>query len=273
MEHQTILEDRRENGVVWVTLNRPDKLNAINATMHQELRETFQRARLDRGARCLVITGAGRAFCAGADQGAAAERQGAAGEGAPRPPDLEGERLRLRESGHAMMKALRAVDVPTIACVNGVCVGAGFDLVCTTDLCVGSTAARYMVAYVRRGLFADLGGFWGIPKAIGMRKALELMVTGDFLPAEEGHRLGLTNYLVEPDELIPRTEALANRIADGPPIAQKLGKMLAYRTAGLDFETALEWSASALPVATQSEDYREGIRAFVEKREAKFSGR
>jgi len=273
MPYETILEAQRDNGVVWVTLNRPDKLNAINATMHTELRNVFERARSDRGARCLVITGAGRAFCAGADQGAAADRRGADERRDAPVVDLEGDRLRLRESGHAMMKALRAVDVPTIAAVNGVCVGAGFDLACTADLCVGSTAARYMVAYVRRGLFADLGGFRTIPKAVGMRKAMELMVTGDFLTAEEGHRLGLTNYLVQPEALIEETEVLANRIAEGPPIAQKLGKMLAYRTVNLDFDTALEWSASALPIATQSQDYREGIRAFVEKREARFVGR
>lgn len=273
MEHETIIEQRRDNGVITVTLNRPDKLNAINPVMHQELRAAFERARLDRGVRCVVITGAGRAFCAGADQGAAADRQESRVSAEPPAPDLEGARLDLREAGHAMMRALRAIDVPTIASVNGACVGAGFDLACTADLCVGSTAARYMVAYVRRGLFADLGGFWTIPKALGMRKAMELMMTGDFLSAEEAHRLGMTNVLVSPDALAATTDALADRIAEGPPIAQKLGKMLAYRTAGLDFETALEWSASALPIATQSQDYREGIRAFVEKREAKFIGR
>ena len=273
MQYETIIEERRESGVVRVTLNRPDKLNAINATMHRELRDAFERVRRDRDARGVVITGAGRGFCAGADQGAAAERrEGPDPDGSP-GLDLEGGRLSLRESGHAMMKALRNVDVPTIASVNGVCVGAGFDLACTTDLCVGSTAARYMVAYVRRGLFADLGGFWTIPKAIGMRKAMELMLTGDFLSAEEAHRLGMTNYLVEPEELVTKTDELASRIAQGPPIAQKLGKMLAYRTANLDFDTALEWSASALPLVGQSEDYREGIRAFVEKREATFTGR
>ena len=273
MQYETIIEERRDNGVVRVTLNRPDKLNAINATMHRELRDAFERVRRDRDVRCVVITGAGRGFCAGADQAAAAERREDADSGEASALDLEGGRLSLRESGHAMMKALRNVDVPTIASVNGVCVGAGFDLACTTDLCVGSTAARYMVAYVRRGLFADLGGFWTIPKAIGMRKAMELMLTGDFLSAEEAHRLGMTNYLVEPEELEATTEELANRIAQGPPIAQKLGKMLAYRTANLDFDTALEWSASALPLVGQSHDYREGIRAFVEKREATFTGR
>jgi 2-(1,2-epoxy-1,2-dihydrophenyl)acetyl-CoA isomerase len=273
MAHETIIEERRPNGVVKITLNRPEKLNAVNARMHAELREVFERVRLDRDARCVVITGAGRAFCAGADVGGMAERgdeRDAAGIDAI---DLEGNRLRLRDSGHAMMRALRAVEVPTIASVNGVCVGAGFDLACTVDLCIGSTAARYMVAYVRRGLFADLGGFWAIPKQIGMRKAIEMMTTGDFLSAEEAHRLGLTNALVAPDELEAATDALANRIAAGPPIAQKLGKMLAYKTANLDFDTALDWSASAIGIASTSHDHRESVKAFFEKRDPTFTGR
>lgn len=273
MEHETIIEERADNGVVTVTLNRPDKLNAISGTMHRELRSVFERVRRDRTARCVVITGAGRAFCAGADVGGMAGRGAGAPTGEQPMPDLEGRRLEMRESGIAMMKALRAVDVPTIASVNGLCVSAGFDLACTVDLCVGSTAARYMVAYVRRGLFADLGGFWSIPKAIGMRKGIEMMVTGDFITAEDAHRLGLTNYLVEPDQLQAKTAELANRIAEGPPIAQKLGKMLAYRTAYLDFETALEWSASAIAIASTSRDHQESVRAFMEKREFAFEGR
>lgn len=275
MAYETILVARRDNGVVTVTLNRPDRLNAISATMHRELRGVFEGLRTDREARCLVITGAGRAFCAGADVGGMAERgaDDAAGATEPRALDLEGGRLRLRESGHAMMRALRAVDIPTIASINGVCVGAGFDLACTVDLCVGSTEARYMVAYVRRGLFADLGGFWAIPKAIGMRKAMELMMTGDFLSAEEAHRFGLTSALVPPEELESATAALADRIAAGPPIAQKLGKMLAYRTANLEFDSALEWSASAIAIASTSRDHTESVRAFMEKREHQFTGR
>jgi enoyl-CoA hydratase/carnithine racemase len=269
VQHETIIEEQSASGVVRVTLNRPDRLNAINGTMHRELRETFERVRRDRDARCVVITGAGRGFGSGADQAARSESAGAE----PPAMDLEGGRLGLRESGHAMMRALRGLEIPTIASINGVCVGAGFDLACTVDLRVASTAARFMVAYVRRGLYADLGGFWTIPKAIGMTKAMEMMVTGDFMDAEEAHRRGLTNYLVPPEELEAKTAWLADRIAAGPPIAQKLGKQLAYRTANLDFDTALEWSAMALPIVGQSQDRIEGARAFAEKRDARFTGR
>jgi enoyl-CoA hydratase/carnithine racemase len=272
MTYETIIEERRETGVVTVTLNRPEKLNAISPQMHSELRRCFEAIRLDRTVRCVVITGAGRAFCAGADQGSTGERR----EGdAPRPAptlDLEGARLNMRESGLAMMKALRNIDVPTIASINGACVGAGFDLACTTDLSVGSTAARYMVAYVRRGLYADLGGFWTIPKRIGMVKAMELMMTGEFMSAEEAHQYGMTNYLVPPEELEAKTNWLADTIAAGPPIGQKIGKMMAYRTANLDFDTALEWSASVIGVVSTSQDRIEGARAFAEKRAAVFTG-
>jgi enoyl-CoA hydratase/carnithine racemase len=267
------LEMEMVDSVAVLTLNRPEKLNAISPQMHRDLRRCFEQLRLERAVRCVVITGAGRAFCAGADQGGAAERRGDAREAEERTGlDLEGARLNMRESGLAMMKALRNIDVPVIASVNGACVGAGFDLACTTDFCVGSTAARYMVAYVRRGLYADLGGYWTIPKRIGMPKAMELMMTGAFMDAEEAHRYGMTNYLVPPEELEAKTDWLAESIAAGPPIGQKIGKMLAYRTANLDFDTALEWSASVIGVVSTSQDRVEGTRAFLEKRDARFTG-
>ena len=163
--------------------------------------------------------------------------------------------------------------MPVIASINGVCVGAGFDMVAHCDMAVASTAARFQVAYVKRGLFADLGGFWSLPRVIGMRKAMEMMTTGRFMSAEEAHEAGLTNYLVAPEQLEAKTMELALAVEAGPPIAQKLGKMLAYRTANLDFESALEISGTALSVLELSRDRKEGVRAFVEKREPRFEGR
>ena len=163
--------------------------------------------------------------------------------------------------------------MPVIASINGVCVGAGFDMVAHCDMAVASTAARFQVAYVKRGLFADLGGFWSLPRVIGMRKAMEMMTTGRFMSAEEAHQAGLTNYLVAPEQLEAKTMELALAVEAGPPIAQKLGKMLAYRTANLDFESALEISGTALSVLELSRDRKEGVRAFVEKREPRFEGR
>ena len=220
-------------------------------------------------------TGAGRGFCAGMDMG------GGATPDAPPPverppvdslPDPEGRRLNMRQEVEAYI-ALRRLEVPVIASINGPCVGAGFDLACHCDLAVGSTAARYQVAYVRRGLYADLGGFWSIPKILGWRKAMELMMTGRFMSAEEAHEAGLTNYLVEPEQLAEKTMEFAQEIEAGPPIAQKIGKVLAYRTSTLDFESAMAWSETAIPLVDMSQDFREGRQAFIEKRDADFQGR
>ncbi len=273
MAFETLLTERRgeTGGIFWLTLNRPEKLNALSMTLFAELREVFQQIRTDRSVRCVVITGAGRGFCAGADFSGG------------RPPgllyadqesesDLEGGRLFFRNESEAYI-ALKRLDVPVIASVNGVCVGAGLDMVAHCDMAVASTAARFQVAYVKRGLFADLGGFYSLPRVIGWRKAMEMMTTGRFMSAEEAHAAGLTNYLVAPEELETKTMELARAVEAGPPLGQKLGKLLAYRTQGMDFESALEFSAVALAATAVSEDRREGVRSFQEKREPRFSGR
>src|SRR5262249_19600632 len=161
-------------------------------------------------------------FCAGADfsgSGARVQQADAAATGGQRPEiDLEGDRLGFRRESEAYI-ALRRVDVPIIASVNGVGVGAGFDMVGHSGLAIGSTAARYQVAYVKRGFFADLGGFWSLPRVIGWRKAMEMMMTGRFMSAEEAHASGLTNYLVPPEELEAKTMELARQVESGPPIA------------------------------------------------------
>ncbi len=277
MTYENLLTERRgtQAGILWITLNRPEKLNALSMATFAELEDVFRNARLDRTVRCLVITGAGRGFCAGADftAGAAARLNRAGQPEAERPAlDLEGSRLRFRGESEAYI-ALKRLEVPVIASINGVCVGAGFDMVAHCDLAVASTAARFQVAYVKRGLFADLGGFWSLPRVIGWRKAMEMMMTGRFMPAEEAHAAGLTNYLVPPEELEAKTMELALAVEAGPPIAQKLGKMLAQRTAHLDFESALELSGTALSVIEPSQDRIEGTRSFIEKREPRFQGR
>ena len=270
-DEDLVLTERRGNkeGILWLTLNRPNKLNALTFPLLRQLREIFVDARFDRSVRCVVITGAGRGFCAGMDMGGAAnpDRPPPPGDG----PDPEGYRLNFRHESETYI-AFRRLEVPVIAMINGPCVGGGFDLASHCDLAVGSTAARYQVAYVKRGVFADLGGFWSLPKIIGWRKAMELMMTGRFMSAEEAHEAGLTNYLVAPEALEDKTMALALEVEAGPPIAQKLGKMLALRTAHMDFDTAMQWSESAIVVAGLSRDSKEGMAAFGERRETNFLG-
>ena len=276
MSEPLILTERRgkKDGILWITLNRPEKMNALTFPLLKEMRDILVEARFDRSIRCMVITGSGRGFCAGMDMGGNANPD----REPPPPPanspavDPEGSRLNFRHETETYI-ALRRVEVPIVAMINGPAVGAGFDLVSLCDMAVGSTAARYQVAYVKRGVYADLGGFWSLPKILGWRKAMEMMMTGRFMSAEEAHDSGLTNYLVEPEALEARTMELALELEAGPPIAQKLGKLLAMRTANLDFDTAMQWSESTIPVVTLSQDSIEGMRAFSERRETDFQGR
>jgi enoyl-CoA hydratase/carnithine racemase len=272
-EEHPIQIDRRgaKNGILWLTLDRPERLNALTFPLLKTMRELFVDVRLDRSVRCVVITGAGRGFCAGMDMRGDTnpDREPPPEDGSPDP---EGYRLNFRLEAETFI-ALRRLEVPVIAMINGPCVGAGFDLASHCDLAIASTEARFQVAYVKRGVYADLGGFWSLPKLLGWRKAMELMMTGRFMSAEEAHEAGFTNYLVSPDELEERTMNLALEVEAGPPIAQKLGKMLALRTSNLDFDSAMQWSEAAIPVVGLSRDSIEGIRAFTEKRETDFLGR
>ena len=283
MAYEFITVERTGNrdGVIWLELNRPEKLNALTFPLLTEMLDALYRIRMDRTARVLVITGKGRGFCAGMDHAGDGRGMGDFWDehpdpllGSPAPEghaDNEGQRLNFRYETRTFAE-LRRLDIPVIAGVNGACVGAGFDMACLSDLCVASTNARYQVAYVKRGLYADLGGFWAIPKIIGWRKAMEMMFTGRFMSAQEGHEAGVSNYLVEADDFQQRLREFAQEVEDGPPIGQKVGKLMAYRTATLDYESALELSGGVLPLVTGSFDRIEGARSFLEKRDPEFTG-
>ncbi len=274
-DDQPLLTERRgeTDGILWITLNRPEKLNALTFPLLRELREILFDARFDRSLRCIVITGAGRGFCAGMDfSGAANPDPDPIPDGlTPEMQDIEGYRLNFRHETETYI-ALRRMEIPILVSVNGPCVGAGFDLASHCDLAVVSKAARFQVAYVKRGLYPDLGGFWSLPRVLGWRKAMEMMMTGRFMSAEEAHEAGFSNYLVEPDELESKTMELALELEAGPPIGQKVGKLLAVRTAHMDFDTAMQWSESVIPLVGLSQDFKEGQAAFREKRDAKFRG-
>ena len=274
-DDQPLLIERRGEveGILWITLNRPEKLNALTFPLLRELREVLFEARFDRSLRCIVITGAGRGFCAGMDfSGAANPDPDPVPEGLmPEMQDIEGYRLNFRHETETYI-ALRRMEIPILASINGPCVGAGFDLASHCDLAVVSKAARFQVAYVKRGLYPDLGGFWSLPRVLGWRKAMEMMMTGRFMSAEEAHEAGFSNYLVEPEELEAKTMEFALELEAGPPIGQKVGKLLAVRTAHMDFDTAMQWSESVIPLVGLSQDFKEGQAAFREKRDAKFRG-
>jgi len=268
MNYETIILEKKE-GIAIITLNRPEKLNALTQQMNQELISALDDVDADDEMRVLVITGAGRGFCAGADVG------GMAG-GAGRETGTGGaEQIRqgLIQSAGRIIPRIQKLQKPTIAMINGAAVGGGFDIALACDLRVGSENARFMNAFVRIGLFPGWGGTWFYPRAMGLGKALEYLFTGDFMEAEEAEKLGVLNSLVPADKLENETISLARKIANGPPIAIKLMKLQVYKGLAMDLETALQMAAACETITLTSEDHREGVTAFREKRQATYQGR
>ena len=265
MDFQTIIVSRKEH-IAKVTMNRPERLNAVSERMVSELITAFNNIAEDEDARVMLLTGAGQGFCAGAD--AWEDKDSIFNERDP-------EKIRQRvKGGHAMATvALRRIKVPTIAVVNGIASGMGFDMALACDIRVGSENARFMVAFTRIGLVPGAGGSWLMPRVMGLAKAAELTFTGDFLEAKEAERIGVLNRLVSADRLEEEAMALARRIAQGPPIAIRLAKLQLYQSLLTDFETSLDIAAANQSIALLSQDHKEGLAAFREKRKAEFKGR
>jgi len=271
--YETIVLDKNpETHIAKLTLNRPERLNAINRQMGLDLAAAVEDVASDDDVRVLVLTGAGRGFCSGADTGGMA---GGGGEQGPHSGERSAEEIRRGfRTAQRLILGLQRMEKPTIAMVNGVAVGAGFDLACACDIRIGSPAARFMVAFVRIGLFPGYGGTWLYARALGsVGKAAELLFTGDFIEAEEAHRYGLLNQLVEPDKLESFTMDMAGRIAQGPPIAIRLSKLMLYKGLEFDLETAMHMAAAAETITLTSQDHREGVTASREKRKPNYRGR
>ncbi|MCB1739492.1 MAG: enoyl-CoA hydratase/isomerase family protein [Gammaproteobacteria bacterium] len=253
------------DGIATLTLNRPERLNALGGTLRDDLLDAVQRADQDRAVRVMVITGAGRGFCSGGDVKAMRERDERAEPGY----ELEQKIAPVRDK---VVLAMRDASKPVIAAVNGPAAGAGMNLALACDVRIASTNARFSQAFVRRGLHVDWGGTYFLPRIVGMAKAAELIFTGDVISAEEALQLGIVSRLVEPDGLLPTVYELAGRIAAGPPVAIRLAKRSLYHNQDCDLRQALEFETYAQSVCRETEDAREGIRAFVEKRAPQFKG-
>jgi enoyl-CoA hydratase/carnithine racemase len=261
---ETLLLRRDDHGVVTVTFNRPEKKNAINATMWRELIEVFDEVEASRDDRVLVLTGAGDAFTSGADLTPA--------DGADNPTHGFGSAVHsMRIVGRTVLR-LHELHVPTIAAVNGVTVGAGCNLALGCDLIVAADTARFSEIFARRGLSLDGGGSWILPRLIGLHRAKELAYLADIISAAEADRIGLINRVVPAVELDAVVTTLARRIAAQPPIQIQITKRLLNQSLSVSMADAVEFEDIAQAGSFGSRDTAEAILAFVERREPRFTG-
>jgi len=271
MDFETIIYEKSE-GIATIILNRPERMNALSNELIREWAQAVEEARLDPEVRAVILTGAGRGFCAGADLRGG--RLGVA-EVAERdtPPTPAERRNWLRDSVHYVPRAVALLDKPYIAAVNGAAVGAGMDMASMCDIRFAADTARFSMGYVRMGLIPGDGGCYFLPRIVGVAKALELIWTGDFMEAQEALHAGYVSRVVHLDELLPTTRELAKRLAEGPAVAIQLAKRLVYRGLEAGMLEALEQAGLAMAMVQSTEDAREGPRAFIEKRKPEFKGR
>ncbi len=266
MRYKTLYTEKRGH-VSTITLNRPDRLNAMNDQAFKEICHALEQVEKDDKTRVLIITGAGRAFCAGADLTPGPDGERLIDEQHPEVVRLDLRRLQ------AMTRQVRRMNKVVIAMVNGVAVGVGFDLASACDLRVGSENASFMIGFGRIGLIPGTGGTWLLPQLLGVSKAAQLILTNDVFDATEAERFGYLNKLVPSSQLEKATMDLAERIAKLPPIAIRLAKLQLYEGLHMDFETALDMIAVCQGITASSEDHREAVAAFREKREGQYKAR
>ena len=251
------------NGILTITLNRPEKLNAFIGHMRRDLAEALEHAGSDRSVRVVVITGAGRAFCAGGDVDFMAQLM--------ERHDTE-EFARILGAGRRVIMAIRQMTKPVIAAVNGTAAGAGCNLAFACDLRIASTDASFTQSFIKVGLNPDWGGTFFLPRLVTPNKACELFFLGETIKAEEAGRLNLVNQVVSPDELESATLQLAERLRAAPPIALAAAKQAVYTSEAHSLEEMLRYETEAQLRCFESEDGHEGVRAFLEKREPHFTG-
>jgi len=260
-EHIDVTED---SGITTITLNRPEKLNALAGHMRRDLAEALEAAGSDRSVHVVVITGAGRAFCAGGDVRAMADLI---------EDKDEDEFSRLLGSARRVITAIRQMTKPVVASIGGPASGAGFNLALACDLRIASTEATFSQSFVKVGLHPDWGGTYFLPRLVTPNKACELFFLGETIDATEAQRLGIINYVVEPAQLEAETQKLAERLRAAPAVSLGAAKQAVYMSQSADMETMLRYETEAQLRCFESDDAREGLRAFLEKREPKFTGR
>lgn len=265
MAYETLLTEQ-EGAVLTITLNRPDKLNAATDELLTELIDAFKQAGRDEGVRAIILTGAGRGFCAGQDlasvQARVPDERGSLGYGD-----------HLRHTYNQLIKRMRTIEKPIVVAVNGVAAGAGMSLVMASDLRLAAESASFLQAFVKIGLVPDSGSTWFLPRLIGQARAMEMMLTGRRISAEQAEAWGLINRVVPDDQLMAEAHALAQEMAALPT------KSIGYIKRGVNFATttsleeALDFEADMQELAGRTEDHKEGVAAFLEKRPPEYKGR
>lgn len=253
-----------DNGVSWITLNRPDAMNAVTWDQRERIIELLAAASEDPAVRAVVVTGTGKGFCAGADL------RGTPSTGRDR---IAGDVARtIRLGAQRLIAAVLDCEKPVIAAVNGTAAGLGAHLALACDLVLAAEGATFIEVFVRRGLVPDGGGAYLLPRLIGPQRAKELMFFGDALPAQEAERLGLVNRVVAADDLTKTARAWSERLAQGPTRALALTKQLVNASLDADRATAFAAEAAAQEINMTTRDANEGVASFVERRGAEYRG-
>lgn len=254
------------DGVGTIRLNRPDSRNAFTFAMIDEWAQLLRAARTDDDVRVIVLTGAGdRAFCSGVDLSEISNAN-------PHLTPLQ-RKQQLHDEIHRVALALEDLDKPVIASINGVAVGAGLDMALMCDMRIMSTSARVSEGYVKVGLTPGDGGAYYLPRLVGTAKALELLLTGDFIDAQEALRIGLVNRIAAPEDLAEETARFAGVIADHAPVTVRMIKRATYQSANIDLRTSLDLVSSHFAVVAATEDAAEALAAMKDKRPPQYSGR
>ncbi len=257
---ETLLTDLRD-GVLTITLNRPEVYNALNEAMKKELNDAFKDAEKNPDVRCIVLRGAGeKAFCSGQDL---KEHQGT----------KRSLKASLQKSYNPLIRKMRTIEKPIIGMINGVAAGAGLSLALACDLRLMSDSAKLIEVFVRIALIPDSGSHWFLPRLVGMARAFEYSALGDDIGAQEAERVGLVNRVVPSADLERETMSLASRLATAPTRTIGLIKRTLNKAQSSSLDDLLEYEATIQEIASNTEDHREGIAAFLEKRKARFLGR
>jgi len=250
--------------VARITLNRPDRLNSFTAQMHAELRDALARVTGEGDARVLVLTGAGRAFCAGQDLSDRAVAPGAA------PVDLGAS---IEDNYRPLVLSIRNLPLPVVCAVNGVAAGAGANIALACDIVIATKSASFIQAFCKIGLVPDSGGTYFLPRLVGSARAMGLAFFGDRVSAEQAAEWGLIWKCVDDGEFVATTDAMAAQLADAPTAGLAAIKRALYASSGNTLEQQLDVERDAQRALGNSADYREGVAAFLEKRAPRFSGR